>query len=491
MHAADSNRASPEPKRARARIELLEGGALVLLYAALFAGWDLAGGSFHVWTDLWQLLPWQPLLEDLPGTLLDLHAQPPLLNLLFGVSLRLAVRFGVTAEVILEPVYFAVGALTVLVWSRLALRLVPRPWIRRVLLVTLVANPYLYASLHYLFYTGWELLFLGLSALLALRAFDAATPGRLAAALGPPALLVYTRSLFHPLWFVLLVAILLAAGRPRVRPASIAVAAVALALVAAWPLKNAVRFGFFGLSSWSGMSIARGVPTGEPLLPTGYQARLAAFARLASDPMDPLAAADAERRVPPEFRDRPAVAMLTKSDGSTNWNHYAIIPISRELGQAGLATLRAEPWLLLAKAADFYLNGYAIYEARWPYETGLSPEMTVGSGWASAYEVLAFQRFRPYVPGGERITTGFALLFPVILIAAAWTLWRRRGRWRPEEWTVALALLTILWVLGLVLFVDGPEGNRVRFSTEPYFVLVVGWLLSRPRVLKGPPPEGR
>jgi uncharacterized protein (TIGR03382 family) len=229
------------------------------------------------------------------------------------------------------------------------------------------------------------------------------------------------------------------------------------------------------------MSLARGLPTGEPLLPSGYQARLGAFARTSNEPPVPGSVEDAARRVPPEFRGRPALAAVAKPDGSPNWNHYALIPISRELGAAALATLKERPSLLLMKAADFYANGYALYEARWPYREGYSTEMTAGHGWARAYEFLVFQPFRAYDPSSTGITTGFAIWFPLLLLAAFVRLWRRRREWTSADRTVVLMLLSILWVLALVLLVDGPEGNRVRYSTEPFLLLVAGWLLGSPR----------
>jgi hypothetical protein len=462
---------------ARRHLDLL---ASLALYGVLYAAWNLAGGTFRVWPDLWQLLPWPPLLQDLWGSLLDLHGQPPLLNLLFGVALQAAVALGTRVEALLQPLYFAAGAVTVAAVASLAVRLVARPLPRWAAILLFVANPFFYASLNYLFYTAWELLLLSVGALLAFRYFERPGAGRLAAALAPAVLLVYTRSLFHPLWFVLLAGLLLLLGRPvepRRRMALLGVAAASLLLVAAWPLKNLSRFGFFGFSSWSGLSLARGLPTGEPLLPSGYPERLAAFARYSSDPLPPAAALAAQSRVPPEFRDRPTLALLAKPDGSPNWNHYALIPLSRELGAAAVARLREEPSLLFWKSLDFYLNGYSLYEARWPYRGDFSPEMTVGHGWASAYETVVFQRFRAYDPASTRLTTGFALVFPVVLGAAAVAMWRRRRSWGPAERTLAVMLLGILWVLALVLFVDGPEGNRVRFCTEPYLFLGAAWLL--------------
>jgi hypothetical protein len=461
---------------ARRHIEII---VFLAVYLLLFAVWNLTGGSFKVWQDLWQLLPWPPLLDGLGMSLLNLHAQPPFLNLLFGLALKAAVRTGITVEALLQPLYFAVGAVSVVVLSSAATRIVPRTWIRRAVLLLILLNPYFYAVHHYLFYTAWEILFLSLLAFLSLHYFECPTASRLAAALAPAVLLVYTRSLFHPLWFLILLAALLILGRPKAAEAWKPIAmvcAVALLLVAAWPLKNLARFGFFGFSSWSGMSIARGLPTGEPLLPSGYPSRLAAFARTISEPLDPQAAAQAQGLVPPRFRESPTLSMLTKPDGSSNWNHYALIPLSRQLGAAALDQLRRDPSLLFMKAVDFYLNGYAIYEARWPYQRGYSTEMTTGHAWADVYEALVFQRFRPYDPGTTSVTTGFAVLFPIVFVAIGIALWRRR-LWGDAERTVVMMLTSILWVLALVVFVDGPEGNRVRFSTEPYLYLVIGWLM--------------
>jgi hypothetical protein len=451
--------------------------SFLAIYALLFLAWNLAGGSFRVWPDLWQLLPWPSLLDDLGESLLDLHAQPPLLNLLFGLALKTAVGMGTKVETLLQPLYFLIGGVTVATIGDLAKRIVPRPGVRYPVLLLVILNPYFYAVHHYLFYTAWELVFLSLIAFFSLRYFDQSTAPRLTAVLVPAVLLVYTRSLFHPMWFILFLLLLLVLALHSGRWKSLViVSAVALVMIAAWPLKNLARFGFFGLSSWSGLSLARGLPTGEPLLPSGYPKRLAAFARSNSSPPDPSTVAAAKTLLPPKFQGHPTLSELIKPDGSPNWNHYSIIPISRDLGIAAREHLLRDPTLLIFKAIDFYLNGYSIYEGRWPYQQGLSPEMTTGKLWANIYELIVFQKFRPYDPNRTSISTGFAILFPIILLATGIALWRRRP-WRSEERAIVTMMLTILWVLALVLFVDGPEGNRVRFCTGPYLFLTVGWLV--------------
>jgi hypothetical protein len=36
--------------------------SFLAVYALLFLVWNLTGGCFRVWPDLWQLLPWPSLL---------------------------------------------------------------------------------------------------------------------------------------------------------------------------------------------------------------------------------------------------------------------------------------------------------------------------------------------------------------------------------------------------------------------------------------------
>ncbi len=189
-------------------------GALAV-YAALYAAWNLAGGAFHVWPDLWQLMPWPALAADLGGAMLDLHSQPPLLNLIFGAALQASVATRFPMESLLQPLFFLVGAASVVALVGLARRLVARRARPVAVVLLFLANPYLYASLHYLFYTPIELLLLLLGGWLGFRFLDRPSPGRLAAALAPALLLVHARSIFHPLWLLLLLGLLLGLARPR------------------------------------------------------------------------------------------------------------------------------------------------------------------------------------------------------------------------------------------------------------------------------------
>ncbi len=86
-----------------------------------------------------------------------------------------------------------------------------------------------------------------------------------------------------------------------------------------------------------------------------------------------------------------------------------------------------------------------------------------------AYEAAVFLDFEP----SKRGRAGFALVFP-LLLGAALVEWCRASR-SPESRLITLMLCCVLWVLAMVLFVDGAEGNRMRFPTEPFLFLLFAW----------------
>jgi hypothetical protein len=66
----------------------------------------------------------------------------------------------------------------------------------------------------------------------------------------------------------------------------------------------------------------------------------------------------------------------------------------------------------------------------------------------------------------------FTFALPVILIAAGWQIARRFRSDRSRSVTALFMLFSASWVLLATLLVDGSEANRIRFSTEPYLVML-------------------
>lgn len=454
-----------------------ESAACAVLFAAGFLGWIAFVRPFQVPDHYWQFLPVEALARDPLVALANLHAQPPLLNVVRWLLLRAEWATGIPGASLAALAHLVLGSATAAGLSPLARRLVPAPVPRRAILLVLLANPYLYACWAQLFYTPWEMALLVAMARLALRHFDAPSPGRFAAVLLAAALLVNTRSLFHPAWLAAVALLLLHAAAPvppgrRGRYALVGVAVLAATL--AWPAKNLARFGFFGFSSWSGFNLATGLPVVSPFLEG-----------MKTPPLPPALVAAAEGIVPPRFREDPGLAAAVKRDGSPNWNHWTVIGASRALGRGAVGWLREHPGDLLRKVRRSYFGRFALYEGRDPYKGNFavdvarrSPASDVprATAWMAAWEFVFVQRFRPPDPASPgRPTTGFAFLFPLLVALPAAGLVLRRRSAGAEERVAALMLGCVLWVTALALLVDGQEANRLRFSTQPFLALGAAW----------------
>ncbi|MFM7734943.1 MAG: hypothetical protein ACKPBU_03055 [Alphaproteobacteria bacterium] len=448
----------------------------LLVYAGLAASVFVRDGFSIPW-HYWQLLSRDVLVETPWTALLDLHSQPPVLNALLAAILAVSRATGLAPETVGGALQFLAGAAGVLAVGLLASRLLSRRVSRAAVLALVVLNPFLYASIAHFTYTPWEMVLLAWTGVFASAWFERPSPGRLAALLAAALLVVHTRTAWHPAWFVGVTALALAPMRSRLEGRGRAVAAVVLAalvLLVAWPAKNLARFGFFGMSSWSGYYSARNV------VDSGFVEGF--FARSNPDERNPAVLARLGDLVPAEWKDHPAVASLVKSDGSPNWNHASVIPLFAELGRVARGILRERPGLLLERLRMYYLNGIATFEGRNPYTDRLGWDLVTGEerdgAWPRLYEAVTVQRFRGRESATEpRLTTGMAVLYPFLLLAPLAVLWHRRHRFRPAESTVALLVFCGLWITALLLVVDGMEGARGRWAVQPFLFVAFAWAI--------------
>ena len=408
-------------------------GAWLAAYAAVLALAVATGYRMWVPWDFVNLLPRQLLAGRLAESLWNLHSQPPLLNLLLGGALALERAGGAAVETSLFALQALIGGVVVAATACLLLRLRLRPWLRAAVMALLLLDPGFYLYITLFFTPLYELLWLSLAALAAHR--FAGRPGAwtFAGCCAPVAALAYSRALFHPLWalaaLAALVAVAAGAG-PTVTPAArrriAGVLALTAALLAAWPLKNALRFGVWGCSSWQGFNLSRGLGIAPP-----PEWALFSWERL---PGADAARAGALALVPERFRGIPALTLPTKDDGSPNWNHYAMIGLSAELGRRALAVIAHQPRRVAVKALHNYFSF-----CRSPVKA---------DGAAALRRLL------------------FTACFPLFCAAAAWRIWRLRAADRPAAIALAFQLGAVLWVLAMALFVDGEEAQRLRFSTQ-------------------------
>jgi hypothetical protein len=298
-------------------------------------------------------------------------------------------------------------------------------------------------------------------------------------------LLCLTKSLFHPL-FALLVALLALGARRAVsemvwgdllrRYAGGFALGVVLLLL--WPAKNQLVFDHFVYSSWLGFNLTVRTPVEhyEPFddlifkgkIHSSLQERIDAFEGVSAD--DDLSIVRALTK--PSFRKIP------------NWNHLGVLYTAGELERRGIEWRLQHPdqWLRTATGRYFmtmrpsfifpysankvFTGGprYDAYASR--YRDILHPnlrpwfERAMPSWFVHRYAVILNHRI-PYTP--------FAFVYPAFLLACA--VFAVRKRREPVGWFLAYCALASAWTIFVPALTDGAEGNRMRLATAPLIVV--------------------
>jgi hypothetical protein len=415
--------------RAPAQAPKRDAAALALIsLAALAAAW-LSGVRF-LDDDLqtaWTLLDPDLLRTDLFRSLVYLHAQPPLLNLVVGLALKIG-----HAPVLLTVLWSACAMTAAQCTRSLALELGATRWpaLAAGALVAIAPSTLLYAH-----HVGPEMAaaaVLVASALLIAR-------GRHWSGFVLLGVACLLRSLLAPP--VLLIA-LLAEGRRAWKP-GLTVFTLLIALAA----KNALVAGVFSTSSWVGMNFARVTAM-----------RLPPWARPVPPPFAADIAVEGNTGVP-------ALDQFRKSGGGVNYNNLAYARASNRMVRASLGALVtnpravaagwAEAWLLFFTPADGW---YFLFPNRARIET-----------WASMWDGLLSLRIPLpcLLLGQTELYLTMLLGIPLVF----WLSLRDRRAW------YALSLIGCVALLGNTLELG--ENYRFRFLAGPLLSALAGTALSR------------
>ena len=439
------------------------------LYSLLLVATAYTGFTMQIPWGYYQVLERTELVARLGESIWYLHSQPPLLNLVLGLALKLARAIGLPDEVPLLWLHGVAGAAAVYGFAKVSQFLVTKASLRRLAIVLFAIHPVLYTTLYQYFYSFHELVIFSLLPI-AVYAF-ARRPNTAAYAwvcVGV-VLLATTHSLFH---FAFGIAIL--AGLPLVcrsaekdagtalfRGARLAWLLGSIALLLAWPLKNGLIFGSYQASSWAGYNLALELPVDIQKLP----------------PRD--------WNVPERFSEIPALAKRWKSHAAVNWNHYSIIQHSKNQGDLAREAIAKDPTALARKAALNYWN-FTRFSGRNPYTGSFGVSGAVFPDylqpWMAAYEAIVFLDPRGREDVAHRAyrfplrqswaLSGFSFVFPLVMLGAAFAIGRSWKSDPARSRTALFLFFCVAWVLTLALLVDGSEGNRIRFSTEPYLFLL-------------------
>ncbi len=438
---------------------LLHGGMALFAIRAGVSPATVVPGSGG-WDFFWQHLPAAELQHGLPHALFYLHAQPPLHNAYGALWLHC---FPLRALAAQHTANLLLGALTCAAAAVVLRHLTGN------ILPALAGGVLLAFYPPLLLYAAYPLYTLEATALItfaawALSRWQVSHQVRwLHAFLFLLVLLMLTRSFYHPvlLLFALPFAVMLA-PRSAQRPVAL-VGLLSSFPAAAWCLKNLMLFGFFGMSSWSGMNLWHGVAARY-----SPQARAA----LAQQGVIPPLVAQVNAFSPPAAFRAAGFAQPVSDIPHLARNdlHNSIyVPLGRLYGKAARAVIRHDP----AHYLRTVLWSYKLYCLPATSFRHFTPAQALIPGWFTADALLhgapLTRALAPYL--GEDAGSLLVVILPLLLggyAAAA----GRQGGWSAARWLQLLRAhpaLTFCWgivVYNLLVGCFGECNDNMRFRAE-------------------------
>ncbi|RLE26903.1 MAG: hypothetical protein DRJ65_04445 [Acidobacteria bacterium] len=398
----------------------------------------------------WQVLDPVLLRENLFESLFFLHSQPPLFNLVLGLVLKLAPN---GATWLLHGLFLVLGlGLAMAIFCGLVeLHWSPRIAALAVAVAALTPGWIVYEN--WLFYDFPVLVLLTVACVALLRFARAGEWGSLGVFLAAVSAVALTRSLFHLIWVVVSLGILLTIRRRLGGWRTVALLVAPLFLVAGWYAKNQVVFGFFGSSSWLGLSLAK---TATARLEPEDREALVAEGVISPwalvKPFSPLEWYEAAAKV--QFEDSPikVLGQRLKKSGHTNFNHLGFVDIS--------AGCRTDAFAVIVNRPSVYLNSVATAVRRFFSSAVAYPPFL--DNLVVMAPVYRFGEMTWSRPAAVAVAFVGALLISIYGALGAF----RQGQ-RAEAVVRLWVIWTLLWVLVVGSLVEVGENHRFRFLVTP------------------------
>jgi hypothetical protein len=479
-------------------------GIFVLSRLAFFlAGVRYEMGAVTGAHDLWQLLDATQLRQHLVSSLWNLHSQPPLLNLIYGVLLHLP-RSSWEPLLVTGSLALGLGMVICVLCLCLELR-IPR-WASLLVVVIVVLDPAYVLFENWFFDTYASASFLTIATFAAVRFVRTRSLAWGIAFFACLSVVILLNSTFQWPW-LLLAALPVVVVLRRHWKVVVGAAAVPILLLAVWYGKDAALFGTYSTSSWLGMNLNK--ITLSQAAP-GQIAKLVAEHRL-----DAIATIHAFNRPAEVYRSvgitphpPTGIAVLDeqyKSNGAPNYNNLTYIAIAQRYLTNDLRFIRIDPQRYVASVAKASLV-FSVPPDQYAF---LYPNERHIRTYVRAFDLAV--NWQPYgtnpqtfnqnasvgrVPTFLHMSLQAVITLGLTIFCLPILLWRRR---RDHAGTVALWLLwiTTLYVVVVTTFIELGENNRFRMDLGPLpligsVVVILTVVRSvRGRQKRGPIPPAR
>lgn len=422
------------------------------------------------------------------------HANPPLLNLLAGVGLKL---FGEHATLFFGVVFHVLGLMIAVSVYALTLRLSSaRP-------AAIIATGLLVFSPSFVLYENWLMYSFPAAALLTVSAWalcrylETQQTKWCVAFFGILATLLLTRSLFHLAWMILIAALLAVCLWERRRQVLLA-AVLPVLVVALWYGKNYYYFGAFSGSTWMGLglsNISTLVATREELQPLVDDGRLTPFALVSR--YQQMGLLFTSQQLPPT--GIPVLDQVRKSSGVYNFNNQQLPAINRCYTHDGLTVIRTYPFsyvvgLMISNRLFFSPSNMNLYFSERnrasvkPMEQLFNP-LLYGVGAKPKW--IEQPHFGFAGQSVLEVNTSVPLIVLWVLVLGYGYIRARQGvlskqaQLRSRGIVIGFIVVTALYLYVVGTALELAENYRYRFNIEPlFFVLTATAATGLVRVVK-------
>ena len=423
----------------------------------------------------WQTLDLNLLRHNLIESIFYLHSQPPMQNLFLGILLKIFDNKWMLAA---HFIYIILGLALSITLYLLARRLgASRIWGLSISLFSVV-NPAGILYENSFFYSYPTAVMLGLAALF-LHIFVSKwklKDGIIFFSLA--ALIILTRSLFHPIWFLAAALLLILIFKEKYQRKLILKALIIpLLIVLAWYGKNIYLFGVKESSSWMGMNFTHmtidriSQQEKEDLVQKGILSRLSLIGAFQS---------------PSEYKNiypmkETGIAVLDQE----SMNSLVYIPASKQLFEDDKNLILAEPKVYLKSI----MISYYIYFLPSSNYSFIAQNRQKIELYNRLFNLVAFGK----ILGGDQINVSLTprsifnlewfviilyILMTVFIIKESCNFFVKKYKLKPEYITTLLFMYeTILYVMLVGNFLELGENHRFRFLTDPLFFVIVGLML--------------
>lgn len=423
-------------------------------------------------------------------TLYYCHSQPPLMNAIVGLFVKLSPEhYGI----LMHAFYIVLGALSTLLLYQLMRYLNVGERVAGILTIAFIASPGCVLFENYPLYEYEMMFLLLLSSVLFYKLVTQPSAKLSLFFFSTLAALAWIRSLYH-LYVLLLIAGAVCVFLWKDRYKVLAGAALPILSVAALYFKNLLVFGFFGCSSWLGPNMI--VISAHQLNPAekAELVRQGAVSELVN--IDPGDNPDKYGRFLPAPVAPTGIPILDENvkqvGGGPNVNNLIYLKLDPVFGALGKTVLRLKPKTYLQSLAiaifcyalpptDFFHFEQA-REALWPFERAMNIVVYgqfLETTRAGLREILA---------SGEGATLPFytgsflLVIIPVLLGWGGWLTWqsvRGHALSRAQVGLLVYLLFSILFIFATTTLLSSFENNRYRFPTDPLYVILWATLLTR------------